>query len=393
MKKLIALLLCLLLALSCVATLASCDSDKTEETTAKNETTTAAPSEETTEATEETTDAAEETTDAVEETTEATEETSDVADESGDASDETQGSIDDTEYDPELYVVIRNAEDLMAFNKSVNEDYEYYDNMTIVLTADIDMTGYTWIPLDGTCLMGTTFEGNNHTVSNLRIADSEYEEGMAPPNGEKGCGFVGAACSDITFLNWTFLNTTVTAYDQAVGNFLGSIRTGSAWFENCKSIGFTVDGWMDYDNQDRAAGGHSISFREAGFIGHIVGGGSASFTDCAVENITLTGFHNLAGFVGYDGGGMLDAFCFENCTVKNANFTFSYCMSDSYTIDMPRKFVSVFYNSGNWADNIDDCLDMGNDYLDVYFFDATDNNAEYSPVDFRSWTQEEAAAG
>ena len=392
MKKLIALLLCLLLALSCVATLASCDSDKTEETTTKNETTTAAPSEETTEATEETSEA-EETTEATEETTEATEETSDSTDESGDASDETQDVIDDTEYDPELYVVIRNAEDLMAFNKAVNEDYEYFDGMTIVFTADIDMTGYVWTPLDGTCIMGVTFEGNNHTISNLQFADYEYEVGMAPPNGEKGCGFVGSACSDITFLNLTFLNTTVNAYDQAVGNFLGSIRTGSAWFENCKSIGFTVNGWMDWNNQDRENDGHAIAMREAGFIGHIVGGGSASFTDCAVENITLTGFHNLAGFVGYDGGGMLDAFCFENCTVTNANFTFSYCLSENYTVDMPRKFVSVFYNSGNWADNIDDCLDMGNDYLDVYFFDYTDNNAEYSPVDFRSWTQEEAAAG
>lgn len=398
MKKLIALLLCLLLCLSCVAALASCDSgNEPEETTPATESTTA-PAEDTTEA--DTEDATEESTedateDATENVTEATTDdaTEDVtADEGGDASDETQESVDDTEYDPELYVVIRSAEDLMAFNKSVNEDYEYYDDMIIVLTADIDMTGYTWTPLDGTCLMGTTFEGNNHTISNLQIADYEYEEGMAPPNGEKGCGFIGAACSDITFLNLTFLNTKVTAYDQAVGNFLGSIRTGSAWFENCKSIGFTVDGWMDYDNQSRADGGHSISFRQAGFIGHIVGGGSATFTDCAVENITLSGFHNLAGFVGYDGGGMLDAFCFENCTVKNANFTFSYCMSASYTIDQPRKFVSVFYNGGSWVDNIDDCLEMGNDYVDVYFFDATNNNAEYSPVNFRSWTQEEADA-
>lgn len=378
MKKLFALLLCLVL---CLSVFAACDNqgDTAEDTTAGNDTT-AAPTDETTEA------PAEETTEAPTEdetTEENTEENTADGDETSDPN---------VEYDPTTHVVISSAEDLMAFNKKVNEDYEYFDDMTIVFTADIDMTGYEWIPLDGNGLFGVTFEGNGHTISNLHIADYEYEVGNAPPNGEKGCGFVGSACSDITFLNLTFLNTTVTAYDQAVANFIGSIRTGSAWFENCKSIGFTVNGWMDWNNQNRDEGGHAIAMREAGFIGHIVGGGSATFTDCAVENITLSGFHNLAGFVGYDGGGMLDAFSFENCSVKNASFTFSYCLSDSYTVDMPRKFVSVFYNGGNWVDNIDACVEMENTFENVSFYDYTDNNAEYTPSDFRSWTQEQADA-
>ena len=425
MKKLTALFLCLMLCLTCVAVLASCDSGKKDEGTTKADVTTEAPAEETTKApSEETTEApkAEENTEseattnaeentAAEETTEApaeetaedatvdaTEELTDelteeaTAEETNDPSEETTVSIDISVYDPEITIFIRNAEDLMAFNKSVNEDMEFYEGMTVVFLADIDMAGYIWTPLDGLSLMDMTFEGNNFTISNLQIADYEYEVGMAPPNGEKGCGFIGSACSDVTFLNLTFLNTKVTAYDQAVGNFLGSIRTGSAWFENCKSIGFTVDGWVDWNNQDRENGGHSISMRQAGFIGHIVGGGSATFENCSVEDITLAGFHNLAGFVGYDGGGMLDPFCFENCSVKNAKFTFSYCLSESYTVDMPRKFVSVFYNGGQWVDNIDDCVDMGNTYEGVYFFDYANGNAEYSPVDFRSWTQEEADA-
>ena len=377
MKKLIALLLCLVLCLSCVAIMASCDNhDQPTDTTASNDTT-AAPADETTEA------PAEETTEAPTEeeaTEENTEENTNDGDETSDPS---------AEYDPETHVVISTAEELMAFNKKVNEDFEYFDEMTIVFTADIDMTGYEWIPLDGECLFGVTFEGNGHTISNLQIADHDPEQGTTAEY--IGSGFVGVAVGDLTFQNLTFENTKVTAYERAVANFVGLNRGGYIWFENCKSIGFTAEGWTDYANQNRDEGGHPISFRLAGFIGHIMAG-NAGFQNCHVENITLYGFHNLAGFVGYDATNTLDAFAFEECTVKNASFYFSYCMADAYTIDMPRKFVSVFYNGAKWIDNIDFCVEMGNSFEGVSFFDMTADNAEYTPSDFRSWTEEEANA-
>ncbi|MBQ9151867.1 MAG: hypothetical protein IJX72_06420 [Clostridia bacterium] len=380
MKKLTALLLCLVL---CLSVLAACDSGNTPiETEGETNATTTAPADdgETTAA-----DAEETTAPADEETTAAGEDTT------APASDETQDPAD-MEYDPELYVVIRTAEDLMAFNKAVNEEGEYFDDMTVIFLDDIDMTGYTWTPLDGMGLFGVTFDGQGHTISNLQFADYEYEAGSGISNSDKGCGFVGAASGDLTFKDLTFDNSKVNAYDQSVGNFIGSLKTGYAVFENCKSLNFTADGWMDWNNQSRENGGHSISMRLAGFIGHILGGGSAVFTDCTVENIKLSGFHNLAGFVGYDGAGMLDEFAFTNCVVKNADFTFSYCLSENYTVDMPRKFVSVFYNGTNWVDNIDACVEMENSFEGVSFYDWTDDNAEYTPSDFRSWTQEEADA-
>ena len=365
MKKLIALLLCLVL---CLSVFAACDNsgDTTENTTAGNDTT-AAPSDETTEApTEETTE-------------ESTEENTNDGDETSDPS---------AEYDPATHVVISSAEDLMAFNKKVNEDFEYFDDMTIVFTADIDMTGYEWIPLDGDFLFGVTFEGNGHTIKNLQIADHDPEQGTTAEY--IGSGFVGVAVGDMTFQNLTFENTKVTAYERAVANFVGLNRGGYIWFENCKSIGFTAEGWTDYANQNREEGGHPISFRLAGFIGHIMAG-STGFVNCHVENITLYGFHNLAGFVGYDATNTLDAFAFEECTVKNASFYFSYCMADAYTIDMPRKFVSVFYNGAQWIDNMDFCVEMGNTFEGVSFFDMTADNAEYTPSDFRSWTEDESS--
>ena len=377
MKKLTALLLCLVLCLSCVAAMASCDKtpDQPADTTAHN-TTTEAPTEDATEAP---TDA-EETTEAPEETTDAEETTEAPAD-----GDETQ---DPGDYDPESYVVITSAEDLMAFNKAVNEDMEYFDDMTVVFTNDIDMTGYEWIPLDGNALFGVTFEGNGHTISNLKFVDHDPEQGT--PASEIGSGFVGVAPCDMTFQNLTIDTATVTAYERAVGCFVGVQTNGYIWFENCYVKNFTADGWMDYNNQDRTADGHPISFRLAGFVGHNMAG-QLGFLNCHVENIKLSGFHNMAGFVGY-GSATLDEFAFEECSVKNAEFTFSYCLADAYTVDMPRKFVSVFFNHAQWIDKVQATVDMGNTYEGVSYYDWTDDNAEYTPSDFASWSEEEANA-
>ena len=163
-------------------------------------------------------------------------------------------------------------------------------------------------------------------------------------------------------------------------------------FTNVNVTNFTVDGWMDYNNQDREAGGHPISFRSAGFIGHIMApSSSAEFISCKVENIKLSGFHNLAGFIGY-ASQTVDEYCFEDCVVNNAEFTFSYCLSESYTTDMPRKFVSVFYNAANWADNVDYCVEQGNTFSSVSYYDFANENTEYTAGEFRSWTREEADA-
>ena len=67
-------------------------------------------------------------------------------------------------------------------------------------------------------------------------------------------------------------------------------------------------------------------------------------------------------------------------------------MSDSYTVDMPRKFVSVFYNGAQWVNNVQTVIDNGNTYSSVSYFDWTDDNKEYTAGEFLSWTQEEADA-
>ena len=198
MKKFLSLALCLAVLLSCAMIFSACTGgDDPKETQPDNPSKTEAPTEEATEAP---------TEEATEVPTEApTEEGTEATDPGEDGT--TDGSGDVGDYDPEYYVVINSAEDLMAFNKAVNEDGEVYFDMTIVLTADIDLTGYEWKPLDGYAFDFTTFDGNGHTISNMEIVH-DVEPGT--PAEQIGAGFIGVAVSDITFEDITFENCRIT---------------------------------------------------------------------------------------------------------------------------------------------------------------------------------------
>ena len=128
MKKLLAMLLSLVMVVSCVSILASCEKDDNK-----------TPSK----------------TDAPSKTETPTEDASTPEDTSDAESDESTSSGDkDPEYVPvEGDVIISSVEDLLAFNKSVNEDYMYYEYINVVFEADIDLTGHEWIPLYGDALI------------------------------------------------------------------------------------------------------------------------------------------------------------------------------------------------------------------------------------------------
>ena len=296
----------------------------------------------------------------------------------------------ETAYDPSLYVVIRTAEDLMAFNRAVNRDEYRFDGMTVIFLSDVDMQGYTWTPLDGARLVGVTFDGQGHTIENLTPADHEYPVDAEPDNREKGCGLVDVAEGDMIFRDLTIAHARVSAYDHSVGCFVGAIYGGRVTFEQCRAVDFRAEGWMDWFDRDREQGGHAVAMRMGGFVGYVGEGGGVSFDACAVEDLTLSGFHNLAGFVGYDASGTLDAADFTDCAVKGAAITFAYCLAENYTVDQPKKFVSVFYNAADWVDGLDACTSRGNVFEDVIYYDYANDSTAYTPTDFRSWSREEA---
>lgn len=368
MKRQLSLILALVLCMSLLAAMVACDNgDKTEDST--DATTDAPTTEATTEAptTEQTTEPETESEPATEETTQ------DVADQP------IEGAIN-----------IGSAEELIAWANTVVVDGTDYYDVTVNFTADIDLAGYNWIPIDGAYLDCVTFEGNGHTIKNMTIQGTDEHNPDAFHNFPYGFGFIQNAEYDLTFRNLTFDGANITAWERHVGVLVGNVY-GNAWltFENVHVTNFNLDGWMDQTNEDIENGGHHIAFRLAGFVGGVFSG-TLEFTDCTVKEGKMSGFHNLAGFVGYDATGAVTADCFTNCHVENVEMTFSYCLSDSYTADMPRKFVSVFYNANDWVDNIDTFDETGNTFKGIYFIDYTAPENVYEPTNFRSWTYEEA---
>lgn len=375
MKKLSLWLACLALVLACILTLTACEDNGATPA----DTTPSAGTEVSTEAP---TDAPIET-DAPESEVD-TDAPSDVTDA---AETDAGGDVGAGDFDPAYYIVIEDVQDLMDFNTKVNVDGEYYFDMTVVFLNDIDMEGYEWQPLDGLGLDTVTFDGRGHTISNMYI--NYNEENNTLTEMEIGAGFVGVAHADLYFKNITFDNCKIDAYERHVGCLVGKSWNGAGvYFDNVKVSNFTVNGWMDYNNL--TGEGRKIAFRVAGFMG--ASWGPVNFYQCTAENLVLSGFHNLAGFLGYDASRTVDEYCFEECAVNNAQMTFSYCYADAYTVEMPKKYVSVFYNSANWGDNIDYCIETGNTFSGISFYDYTDENKEYTPSDFRSWSREEANA-
>ena len=90
-------------------------------------------------------------------------------------------------YDPERYVVISTAEDLMAFNRAVAKGETDFSGRIVIFLDDVDMRDYTWTPLDGSKLVDVIFDGREHTISHLRLPDYTYSRDNV------GCGFVDAA--------------------------------------------------------------------------------------------------------------------------------------------------------------------------------------------------------
>lgn len=393
MKKFRFLVLCLSLVTLLVLGLVACTGDEG----AASGTSTEPAKSDTASATEKTPDADTETDTDVDTETDA----------AADTASETEKSTESTpDFSGKDYVRISSAEDLMAFNRAVNGDKDVdFDDKTVVLLNDIDLAGLEWTSLNGARIPYITFDGQGHTIRNMTI-NYGLNRDIDPKGAYVGAGFIGTvpAEAEVTFKNITFEDTKIVARERHVGCLVGRSLGGACTFENVTVKNFTVDGWCDYNNTSADTDGYPIAFRVAGIMG-ASWGGDHTFTNVTVQNINISGFHNLAGILGYDASGLISEYSFENCKVEGATMVFSYCLAPSYTTDMPRRFVSVFYNGPKWVDNIDACVEQGNTFSGVSFYDWTSTEevdeygnkkvsamTEFSPDNFRSWTQEEADA-
>lgn len=181
--------------------------------------------------------------------------------------------------------------------KMVNEGYwrdgkfaaDRMSGCTVNLAADIDMAGVAFTPIGVNINaypskhFAGTFDGQNHTISNLTASDNTSNYAAA--------GLFGGLVGHVKNVVLRDVNISSTHYAGGIAGYADN-ETGSQ-ITNCQVIGGTITSATEmvggsWDNGDKAGGilGYGCVGRDA-------------VTDCKVENITIKAYRHFAPIVGF----------------------------------------------------------------------------------------------
>ena len=222
---------------------------------------------------------------------------------------------------------IKTLDDLKFFAYSVNNGNDY-SGKTVSLVADIDMNSEPWTPIGPNADAGNkfkgTFDGQNHTISNLKInTDSErkyqatgffgalngmvkdlkfdgaeisgFSEGNADGNTSNGIAVVAGSIYNSGTISGVEVKNASVSGNRYVGTISGYVYGN---VENCTVSKVTLCATPNefkgaYDNGDKVGG----------IVGYLANESNDTITGCKVSDATISGFRNIGGITGYDNGG------------------------------------------------------------------------------------------
>lgn len=199
---------------------------------------------------------------------------------------------------------LNSAEDLAGLAYYVNtyaSTNHIFAGDTIYLNVDVDLDNHDWAPI-GTAVPGEknrfygSFDGQGHTISNLKIADGHYYAGLF--------GQIATYNYSQTFSNVTINNAVVVATDEtesgknkeAAGALIG--RANGTVINNCHVTG-------------------EINISGDRFVGGLLGHSYAKISDCSVEasGTIHADTWQAGGLVGTHGATATYTSSVENCSV------------------------------------------------------------------------------
>ncbi len=368
MKKAVKILSILLAAVLTVAVFAGCDNGKPADTTPAETKAPTTEGEATTEA---------DATTEEEATTEAEATTEEEATTEAEATTE-----EETSPEPEGDVLkIGTREELFAFAQKVLDGDAEYEEMTILLTADIDLDpkldgGKNWVPISTDGLDYATIDGGGHVINGMTISTDDLE--VTGNDGEVyGSGFIGISSTSLTIKNITFTNALIDSNTKHCGCVIGSIEEPGSVVEldNVTVSNLTLNGGVGVEGDI-----NGISFRVGCLVGaNIVGNCEVYITNCKAENSKIFGFHNIGGIMGCVVSGQLEI---ENCAVENVqlNYSAGYANNENYkNPTVARYFADPFYCvTDYWGEyHTDVDLTHGNTIKDLDSYDIR-NDIHYA---------------
>lgn len=181
---------------------------------------------------------------------------------------------------------VSSAAELVWLQQQVNKEGNTFEGKTVKLTADIDLQGAEWTPIDG---FKGTFDGSKGT----KAADDNYTISNFTVNVNECGGLFGSIVGSIKNVN--IENATV------VSNHFAGALVGYAYgrIENCHANNVTVTTVPElingkYDNGDKAGA----------IVGYICGEPMSYLVNCSATNATVTAYRDLGAVAGCIAGTM-----------------------------------------------------------------------------------------
>ena len=256
--------------------------------------------------------------------------------------------------DIEKTVQISSASAMSAFAVMVNNG-ETFENYTVTLHADIDLNNVAWTPIgpsgDGNNKFKGTFNGRNHTISNLKVTQeagyhaaglfgalngtvkdliidgATIENLSSGPSTVNGTAVVAGSIYPSGLIdNVTVKNATVQGnrYLGGISGYVyGSITKCSV--ENIKLVATPDNLIGEYDNGDKVGG----------IVGYIVKDGSndiGTVENCTVKNATIQGYRDIGGIAGCANSSEGKEVVINGCSVSDITLTQDF--TNWYTADV-----------------------------------------------------------
>ena len=215
---------------------------------------------------------------------------------------EAKDNNDGTYTVEKVAVTIGSVEDLIAFGKAVTENTTYQGvkvaanpSVVVTLTADLNLENSGFAPIGNGAAnaFSGTFDGQNHTISNMTLSCDYY----------RGVGFFRSLGKGAVVRNVTFVNAKIDNGDATAANHFYGVVAG---FSNNLTL----------DNVDVKDSSVTCKYSGAAMVGCLEG--ATTIKNCDIENVTLTTTSirvAVYGILGNSANGHTAAL--ENNTVKD----------------------------------------------------------------------------
>jgi hypothetical protein len=161
--------------------------------------------------------------------------------------------------------------------EQIDQNPGSYLTDTIVLTSDINLSGYNWKPFGESTPFSGTFNGQGHTISNVTINDAT----------DRYVGFFGWTSGTIENVGLVNPNVTGSLTNASIGALAGYQSGGI--ISNCSNITGNVTGT-------------GFQSQTGGLVGQQYGG---TISQSQANSVGVTGDYNNGGLVGKQGGGTI----------------------------------------------------------------------------------------